>query len=83
MDNIKEKVIKVNDNIFYCSEEDFNEDILKNNKIKNIFLIDKYLEINDKFENKKEIENYQIFNLEMNNEERNENFLFRFNFIYE
>ena len=83
MDNIKEKVIKVNDNIFYCSEEDFNEDILKNNKIKNIFLIDKYLEINDKFENKKEIENYQIFNLEMNNEERNENFLFHFHFIYE
>ena len=37
MDNIVEKVIKVNDNIYYCSEEDFKEDILKKNKIKNVF----------------------------------------------
>jgi dual specificity phosphatase 12 len=83
MDNIKEKVIKVNDNIFYCSEENFQEEILKKNNIKNIFLIDKYLEINSKFEKEENREKYQIFNLEMNSEEPNENFLFRFNFIYE
>ncbi len=83
MENLGNNFVKINDNIFYCSEENFQEEILKNNNIKNIFLIDKYLEINDKFENKEEIDNYQIYNLEMNSEERNENFLFHFHFIYD